>query len=295
VGAGSPDASQTPSAADEHLTTSTPFSLDAYADQALVLLGLPTDANSSFARGAARAPAALRAALACDSAHLTAENGVDLSAPGQLFDAGDVDLGPAGEQLDAIRVSAETILERGARLLSIGGDHAVTHPLLQAHQRLHSSLTILHFDAHPDLYDDFEGNPRSHASPFARIMEAGLARRLVQVGIRALNAHLRQQVERFDVEVIEMREWSRVAGLQFDGPLYLSFDLDVLDPSCAPGVSHWEPGGATTRQVLDLIHSIDVPIVGADVVELNPERDAAGMSAMVAARVLREIAGKMLE
>ena len=91
------------------------------------------------------------------------------------------------------------------------------------------------------------------------------------------------------------KAWERAAGLSFEEPVYLSFDMDVLDPAFAPGVSHWEPGGASTRQVLDVIHGLDATVVGADVVELNPTRDPQGITAMAAARVLREIAGRMAE
>ncbi len=271
----------------------------------VVLIGVPSDENSSFMRGCAAAPDVIRAALVAESTNTWTETGVDLSVPGVLDDAGDLDLGLDGLDFEAIEPGARRHLDSGCRLLAMGGDHAVTHPLVRAtvasRLELRGELTILHFDAHPDLYDDFEGNPRSHASPFARILEEGLTRRLVQVGIRTLNAHQREQAARFDVEVIEARHWERTRSLSFDGPLYISFDMDALDPSCAPGVSHWEPGGPTTRQALDLIQAIDTTrasIVGADVVELNPARDmpgAEGFTAMVAARVLREIAGKMLE
>jgi arginase len=150
-------------------------------------------------------------------------------------------------------------------------------------------VDILHFDAHPDLYDDYQGNKRSHASPFARIMEAGLARRLVQVGIRTLERRQRAQVERFGVEIIPMRTFSPYAVPILEGPLYVSIDLDGLDPSVAPGVSHHEPGGLTVRDILNVLHAQRAPLVGADIVELNPDRDINGMTATVAAKLVREL------
>lgn len=266
-----------------------------YNDEPLAIVGVPSDFGSSYLPGCALAPAQVRHALYSHSANMTTELGADLGAPGALFDAGDLEVGADGGDFEAIEAGVSALLACGPRVLTIGGDHAVSHPILRAHVALNGPLDILHFDAHPDLYEDFNGNPKSHASPFARILEDGLARRLVQVGVRTMNAHQAEQVERYGVEVIEMREWVRTAQLEFKGPLYISFDMDVLDPSCAPGVSHWEPGGATTRQVLDLIHSIKAPIIGADVVELNPSRDHEGFTAMAAARVLREIAGKIYE
>jgi agmatinase len=186
------------------------------------------------------------------------------------------------------------LLDCDVYVLSLGGDHAITYPILRAYGKKHNRLNILHLDAHPDLYDEFEGNRYSHACTFARIMEESSAR-LVQVGIRTMNPHQRLQAERFGVEVIEMREWQPELNVDFEGPLYLSLDMDVLDPAFAPGVSHHEPGGLSTRDVLQLIQSLRVPIVGADIVEFNPKRDPSGITAMAAAKFLKEIAAGMLE
>jgi agmatinase len=179
--------------------------------------------------------------------------------------------------------------------LIFGGDHSITFPILQGLHPSHSDITILHFDAHPDLYDEFKGNRFSHACPFARIMENKLASRLIQVGIRTLNVHQREQAQRFGVEVHEMRNWKGPEQLKLSGPLYISIDIDALDPAFAPGVSHLEPGGMSVRQVLDVIHSIKVPIIGADIVEYNPSRDIHGMTAMVAIKLYKELCGKMLD
>jgi arginase family enzyme len=152
----------------------------------------------------------------------------------------------------------------------------------------------VHFDAHPDLYDSLGGDRLSHASPFARIMEERLVRSLTQLGIRTLNAHQREQAERFGVKIISAAKMEREVKLAFAGPVYLSIDLDVLDPAFAPGVSHYEPGGLSTRRVIEAIHAIDAEVVGADIVEYNPTRDTRDMTAYVAAKLLKEIAGKML-
>jgi len=130
----------------------------------------------------------------------------------------------------------------------------------------------------------------SHASPFARIMEQRLATRLVQVGIRTSNRHCREQARRFGVETVEMKDF--VAGRVPipDQPLYVSIDLDALDPAFAPGVSHHEPGGLSVRDILSVLHRVPGPIVGADVVEYNPTRDINGMTAVVAAKLVKELA-----
>lgn len=261
------------------------------------LLGLPYDASSSYLRGAASAPAAIRAALACDSSNSWSEAGLDLGATGVLADAGDLALPPAdaAESRARIERGVAEVLARGGRPLLLGGDHSVTYPILRAVRARHSQLTVLHLDAHADLYDVFEGDRFSHACPFARIMEEKLCDRLVQVGLRTLTAHHRAQAEKFGVELIDMRAWQRGERPQLAGPLYVSLDLDALDPACAPGVSHWEPGGLTTREVVTLLQSLPGPLVGADVVELNPTRDRDGFTAMVAAKLVKELASRMIE
>jgi len=257
------------------------------------LLGVPFDENSSYRRGAAKGPAAIRAALRCDSTNLWTENGQDLGALATLEDAGDVDCASGSDAFVEIERRVAALLASNARPLLLGGDHSITYPVFRAFAKKYPQLTILHFDAHPDLYDAFHGSRVSHACPFARIMEQRLARRLVQIGVRTMNGHQREQARRFGVEVIEMRKWARTARLRLAGPLYISFDMDALDPGCAPGVSHPEPGGMSTREALRVIQSLRAGIVGADVVELNPDRDVNGITAMAAAKLVKEIAARM--
>jgi agmatinase len=186
------------------------------------------------------------------------------------------------------------LLEQKHRVLAVGGDHSITYPIVKAYSRFFKHLNILHLDAHADLLDVCQNNPYSHACPFARIMEQNLAVRLVQIGVRALESEERVQAERFGVEIIDMLHWQSGSVPEFNGPLYISIDLDVLDPAFAPGVSHHEPGGLTTREVIWMIQEIPAPIVGGDIVELNPERDFAGITAKVAAKLLKEMAARML-
>jgi agmatinase len=170
----------------------------------------------------------------------------------------------------------------------------VTYPILRAVGPAWPDLTIVHLDAHPDLYPQFEGDPFSHACVFARIMEEGLTQRLVQVGIRTMNDVQRREAARHHVEVIDMRAWSAGQRPNCQGPVYLSVDVDVLDPAFAPGVSHPEPGGLSTREVLTIIQSLPSPIVGADIVEFNPTQDTSGGTAVVCAKLVKEVAGHML-
>ena len=255
------------------------------------LIGLPTDSHSSFLRGSASAPAVIRAALSSEHSNAALEDGGELGRDVLIEDFGDLPLLEDADDPGRISSAVETAALDGAVPICLGGDHMVTFPIVAGLERVHGSFNILHFDAHPDLYDDFEGDPMSHASPFARIMERGLARRLVQVGIRTMNGHCREQARSFGVEVIEMRDFAADRVPIPEPPLYVSVDLDALDPAFAPGVSHHEPGGLSTRDVLSVLHRIDGPIVGADVVELNPARDINQMTATVAAKLVKELTG----
>ncbi len=222
------------------------------------------------------------------------ETGIDLGVAGRLVDHGDIQFG-ASDPWELIERTVGRAMESGHPLISIGGDHAITYPIMRAVRRRHAELTILHIDAHADIYNAYQGNPRSHASPFARIMEERLADRLIQVGLRTINEEHRAQFERFGVEVIEAARCGDRLQLELRTPVYISMDIDALDPAHAPGVSHREPGGLSTRAVIDLIQSVDQPIVGADIVEYNPRCDISNLTALVAAKLLKEIAGMMVK
>jgi agmatinase len=258
------------------------------------LLGVAFDENSSYKRGPALAPQRIREAFFCDSSNLWAEDETYLGADGLFADAGDITSSQADMPIETEQAAAH-LYEAGLKVLAFGGDHSVTYPLVRAAAKVHPNLSILHFDAHPDLYDNFEDNPNSHASPFARIMESGLAKRLIQVGIRTMTGHQREQATRFGVEVLTMQNWRDVFNIQFDSPLYVTFDMDCLDPGFAPGVSHREPGGLSTREALSVIQSLKANIIGADVVELNPTQDPLNMTEMVAAKIFKELVAKMLK
>ena len=262
----------------------------------VALLGVPYDAASSFQRGAARGPAAIREAFASSATNGWTESLIDLRAPGVMIDAGDVGVAGTDEDVRArIEAAMTAVMASSNRPIVLGGDHSITYPLMRAVRKRYSRLAILHIDAHSDLYDRFEGNPYSHACPFARIMEERLADRLVQVGIRTLNRHQAEQAERFGVEVVTMREWSEDRVFVFSEPLYVSVDLDALDPAFAPGVSHRESGGLSPRQLIGIIQRVRATIIGADVVECNPSLDPAGITPWAAAKIVRELAARILE
>lgn len=262
------------------------------------LLGIPLDVNSSYLRGPATAPAKIREALRCDASSKWTELGVDLGAAGAFADAGDLQLNDSQEKVGVdfaeIERAVGELLEKDEHPVSLGGDHSVTYPILKAFSRHYPELTIVHFDAHPDLYQEFEGNRMSHACPFARIMEEQLATRLLQIGIRNMNGHEREQAEKFGATIVQMSGLPAYDRLKIHGQVYVSFDMDVLDPAFAPGISHREPGGMTVREAIAHLHAIGGTMVGADIVEYNPRQDVSGMTATVTAKILKEILGKMI-
>ena len=256
-------------------------------------IGIPFDENSSYTRGTAEAPQAVEKILFLESTNPWSETGVDLKKKGGFEYAGTLDFN-GKKPFEVIENAAEILFLNGVAPIFVGGDHSVTFPLMKAVARHHKDVTILHIDAHPDIYHEYEGNPFSHASPFARIMENKLAKRPIQLGIRTLTADQKEQVKRFGVEQFEMATMNKIPDLAFDGPVYMTIDIDGLDPAFAPGVSHREPGGLTSREVINLIHRAGPHLIGGDVVEYNPKCDVDNITAMVTARLVREMAGAIL-
>jgi agmatinase len=264
-------------------------------DYKIAVLGVPFDEKSSFLRGAAGGPAAVRKVSTGKCYCGYTELGVNLEEDTVLVDLGDVDTsGDMDKTFALIEKAVAAILDKGAVPIVLGGDHSITYPVLKAFARAHKPLDVLHFDAHPDLYDDLYGDRLSHACPFARIVEDGLAASVVQVGVRAITDTHRAKALKGGVRMIEMKDILDPLHLRFANPVYISFDLDALDPAFAPGVSHHEPGGLTTRQALQVIQSLKGRIVGLDIVELNPTRDPAAITAAAAFKILKETAGRIV-
>lgn len=259
------------------------------------LLGIPYDLNSSFLRGPSYAPPRIRLADTEGSANCFTENGLEVKEGKVYKDVGDLVFEAPNPQkvFETIKSNIASLITNGDQVLSLGGDHSVSYPIISAFTDKYPGLNILHLDAHADLYEDFEGNPYSHASPFARIMEEGKINSLTQVGIRTFNKHQKEQAEKYHVNVVEAKDFNLDFINELKGPLYISLDLDVLDPAFAPGVSHHEPGGLSSRNIIEVIQKINVPIVGADIVEYNPMRDFNHMTAMVAYKMMKELMGKM--
>lgn len=256
----------------------------------IAVQGLPYDESSSYLKGCRDGPTEIRKAFHCSSANYFTESRLDLNDHPSIVDQGDLDL--HDQPIAMIEQQTEQRLSDGFKVLSLGGDHFVTFPILKAYASKYGKVNLVQFDAHPDLYDELDGNRNSHACPFARSHEANLIRRHLQIGIRTMNTHQYEQAERFGVEVLPFNQSSTL--IELDGPTYITLDLDVLDPAFAPGISHHEPGGLSVREVLNWLQSLKADVVGADIVELNPSRDFNGVTAMVAAKFYKEILGKML-
>ncbi len=249
------------------------------------------DLYSSFLKGAAKGPEKIKEVFFNGASNFCTESLYDLVENEKIEFELPLSLVNGYQDIEPLTYQ---LLKQGKRLISLGGDHSISFPLIAAHHKYHGPINLIQFDAHPDLYDNFDDNPYSHASPFARVMEKKLVRRFVQIGIRTWNPHQKQQAARFGIEVFDMQNLPKASDLSFVGPTYITLDLDALDPAFAPGVSHHEAGGLSSRQILDFMQEINADIIGADIVELNPNRDWHDMTAMAAVKFLKELAGKML-
>lgn len=257
----------------------------------IVIVGVPFDSNSSFLRGSAFAWESLWSFANKGSSNWSSENGVDVSKEKGVKIYGKI----RTKDYFGIEDEIKKILVEKAKIISIGGDHSITFPIVKAFSKFFRNLEILHFDAHPDLYEEYEYNRYSHACTFARIMEEELVRKVISIGVRASTPHQLAQSKKFRVEIIPMENLELAFKLKFQNPLYISIDMDCLDPAFAPGVSHIEPGGLSTRELLNIIKKIKAPfLVGADIVEFNPVKDTNEITSSVVFKILKELISKFL-
>jgi len=259
--------------------------------------GVPLDLATTNRPGARFGPAGVRAASAMTA--WARPDGLDFDPLDRLsvVDYGDClfDFGRPERVPDCIEAHAKTILDTGTSMLTIGGDHFITYPLLKAHAALHGTLSLLHFDAHSDTWADDEEERIDHGTMFYHAAKQGLVdpARSVQVGLRTYNA------ETHGFNVLDARwvhrngpqaavaEIRRILG---DHKTYLTFDIDCLDPAFAPGTGTPEIGGITTREALSLLRGLrGLNLVGGDVVEVAPPFDPSGNTALVGATLMYEI------
>ncbi len=277
---------------------------DEVAQWDIAVVGVPFDGGTSYRPGARFGPAAVRQGSRLLRPYNPAQGSLPF-ALAQVVDAGDIPCTPfsAEEAVAQIEAGAGALLERGGRLVAIGGDHTIALPLLRATARRHGPLALVHFDAHLDTWDTYFGQRFTHGTPFRRAWEEGLLRteRSVHVGLRGplysdtdLSDDAGMGFEQITTDDVATRGVSEVVeqvlGRVGDAALYVSVDIDVLDPAHAPGTGTPEAGGLTSRELLALVRGMEpASVVGADVVEVSPAYDHAEITAVAAAHVLYEL------
>lgn len=274
----------------------------------VTVLGVPFDAGTSYRPGARFGPSHIRESSRLLRPYNPAQD-IEPFAVLQVADAGDLAVNPfsidaAIEQIDR---GASALLERGTRLMTLGGDHTIALPLLRAVNRAHGPVSVVHFDAHLDTWDTYFGAPCTHGTPFRRAAEEGLMdlSACLHVGIRGPLYSRRDLPEDREMgfEIVHADDLDdlgkdRVIDLirrrVGDRPVYVSVDIDVLDPAFAPGTGTPEAGGLTCRELLALLRSFsDSNLVGADVVEVSPAYDHAQVTGVAAAHVAYELISAM--
>jgi agmatinase len=274
----------------------------------VAVVGVPFDSGVSYRPGARFGPAHVRESSRLLRPFNPALDVLPFSDQ-QVVDAGDIACNPFDipEAIAAIERGAQELVDAGSRLLSIGGDHTIALPLLRVMARQHGPIAVLHFDAHLDTWDTYFGMPTTHGTPFRRAAEEGLidAEGSIHVGIRG-PLYARQDLAddaAFGFTVITSPDVEtdgvpvaieRIRARVQDRPVYVSVDIDVLDPAHAPGTGTPEAGGLTSRELLTMLRSLgDLNLVSADVVEVAPPYDHAQLTGIAACHVAYELISLM--
>ena len=282
--------------------------LDEVGSAQVAVVGVPFDAGVSYRPGARFGPAHIRQSSRLLRPYNPAQD-VSPFAAMQVADAGDIAANPFDIQ-DAIRgiqAGSEALSGSAERLLVLGGDHTIALPLLREVHRRHGPVAVLHFDAHLDTWDTYFGEPYTHGTPFRRASEEGLidSARSVHVGIRGplYAATDLSDTERLGYSVLACTDYDRL-GLDGvvsamrerlgRGPVYVSVDIDVIDPGMAPGTGTPEAGGLSSRELLATLRGLaGLDVVGADIVEVAPAYDHAEVTGIAASHVAYELLSVM--
>lgn len=262
-----------------------------YDDAEIIVFGIPFDGTVSYRPGTRFGPQMIRTEL----------DGLETYSPYleedlmdyRICDLGDLPL-PFGNTKKVIKVieqETDEMLDHHKKTLAVGGEHLISYPLIKAYAKKYPQLNVIHFDAHADLRDDYLGEKLSHATVMRRVLDGLDSRKLWQFGIRSGTkeefdfAKNNTNMVRFSLNDIQ----KAIEGIG-DEPVYVSLDLDVLDPSIFSGTGTPEPGGATFNELMEAIKQLTkLNVVGGDIVELAPHYDQSGVSTMVACKVLREL------
>ncbi|AHF97172.1 MULTISPECIES: agmatinase [Desulfurella] len=257
----------------------------------IVIVGVPYDGTSSFRPGSRFAPNAIREnSYGIESYSVYFDK--DLREK-KICDMGDMPL-PFGDKafvLDIIEKFSYKLIKNRKKLLSIGGEHLITFPLIKTFANKYQNISVVHLDAHSDLIDSYRSEKLSHASVIRRVCEIVGFENVYQLGIRSLNStDLNLPYRKENLCLFNFDKAQDFVERIGDRPVYLTIDLDVLDPSIFPGTGTPEPGGVTYKELIDCLKKLSVlNIVGCDIVELSPQYDTSGVSSIVAASVAREV------
>jgi agmatinase len=282
--------------------------LDEVSRADVVVVGVPFDTGVSYRPGARFGPGHIRASSRLLRPYNPALDVSPFSAQ-QVADAGDIAVNPFDitEAISQIEEGAASLADNGSRLVTLGGDHTIALPLLRVIARQHGPVAVLHFDAHLDTWDTYFGAPYTHGTPFRRASEEGLidrehslhigirgplydARDLTDDGVLGFQVIPATDFEEFRVAGVIERMKHRLGGR----PVYVSVDIDVLDPSHAPGTGTPEAGGVSSRELLAILRSLaDLHVAGADIVEVAPAYDHAEITGIAAAHVGYELLSAM--
>ena len=275
------------------------------------VVGIPWDISSSYRIGSAKAPTKIRAATTGDLYNPYTEKGLNIQDKWKIFDCGDIKISTnkESEVKEQVVKTIKPLSEKIKNFLFLGGDHLATYFSVCALTKLNAfsdkKIGILYLDSHPDLYNDYKGNPYSHACVLRRILDESPINpeNIYQVGIRAATPDQLEFIDKAGISMVSTDEilkrgvksvTDQVNKIFKDSVdlVYLSIDLDVLDPAFVPGVGNPEPGGISTSQLIQIIKNIDsLPIFSFDIVELNPTYDHNQITAFTAAKIIKETLG----
>ncbi|MFD4959845.1 agmatinase [Microbacterium sp. NPDC058389] len=274
----------------------------------IAVVGIPFDSGVSFRPGARFGPSHVRESSRLLRPYNPAQD-VSPFAEAQVVDAGDIPANPFDIEaaVTEIETAATALGDRVERIVTVGGDHTIALPLLRAVTKKHGPVAVLHFDAHLDTWDTYFGAPVTHGTPFRRASEEGLIDLTASCHVGTRGPLYSKQdlvdderlgfsiVSSVDIEVDGIEAAiARVRRRIGDKPLYISIDIDVLDPAHAPGTGTPEAGGMTSRELLRMLRALsDRNVVGADVVEVSPAYDHAQVTGIAASHVVYELVSLM--
>ena len=300
------DASQVPRFAGPATFARLPR-IDEVASADIAVVGVPFDSGVSYRPGARFGPSHVRQASRLLRPYNPALE-IEPFAVQQVVDAGDIACNPfdIASAITEVEAGAKALMAAGPKLLTIGGDHTIALPLLRAMAERHGPVAVLHFDAHLDTWDTYFGSPYTHGTPFRRASEEGLIdlHHSMHVGIRGplYSTSDLPDTERLgfatltcvEVELQGLSAADRMRARLGDAPIYVSVDIDVLDPAHAPGTGTPEAGGLTSRELLTMLRALaDLDVVSADIVEVSPAYDHAELTGIAASHVAYELLSVM--